>query len=203
MGLILSALRNLSLSDRRLRQGVWQKYPGKELQGSTVGIIGCGHVGSRLARLLKAFDCTLLLNDIKGIRPLCEELEARTASFHEVLNSCDIISLHVPLTEKTHHMMDEKAFLRMKTNCLLINTSRGKVVSQKDLVTALKQKRIFGAALDVFEQEPLSMESELFSFDNLVFTTHIGGNSKEAIKAMGNCAIEGVKVFLRDHRNLS
>ena len=91
----------------------------------------------------------------------------------------------------------------MKPNCVLINTSRGKIVCEQDLVTALKNKEISGAALDVFENEPLARESELFGFDNLVFSTHIGGNSREATQAMGDHAIEGVKKFVNKYNKLN
>lgn len=203
LGLILSCLRQLSLSDRRLRDGIWKKYSGRQLSGSTVGIIGCGHVGSQLARLLKAFRCKLLLHDIKDITQISQTLGGQTSSFHDLIQSSDIISLHVPLDKSTKYMIHYETFLKMKPNCVLINTSRGKVVHEKDLVTALKNKDISGAALDVFENEPLARESELFRFDNLVFSTHIGGNSREATQAMGEHAIEGVKKFVNEYNRLN
>lgn len=197
LNLMLSCLRKTALADRRVREGHWNKYIGRQLTGLTVGIIGCGHVGTELIRLLEPFRCKLLLNDIKDISELCEKTRGQETSLEELLSTCDIISLHVPLTKLTKDIINTDSLQKMQKNAILINTSRGKVVKQKDLLRALNYGTIAAAALDVFEEEPLLPGSPLFQFDNLVISTHIGGSTQESILAMGQGAIDGVETYLR------
>lgn len=189
IGLMLATLRNIAYTDRLLHRGIWHKDGGRQLTGSTVAVIGCGHVGSEVARLLKAFNCKILLNDIRDISQFANEIGAFSVDFKTCVESADIITIHVPLTSKTNGLFNAEIFAQMQSHSILINTSRGGVVRQKDLTSALLNGNLGGAALDVFESEPLA-DPEIYCVDRLVTTPHIAGNSKEAIEAMGRAAVD-------------
>lgn len=196
IGLMLSAIRNISRSDRLFHQGIWWKNGGNQLIGKKVGIIGFGAIGSRVASMLKAFRCSILVNEIDIQKDNAIRIGHHSkVSLDELIQESDIISLHVPLTTQTHHLIDAAKFKNMKPNAILINTSRGKVIDQAALKEALKNNIIQGAGLDVFETEPV-LDPELFKLENLVATAHMAGNSQEAVLAMGKAAIDGVREFL-------
>lgn len=195
IGMMISVLRNINKSDRLLKQGVWHKDGGQQLWGKTVGIIGCGAVGSEVARLLKAFDCRILICDILSKAELCNELGAEQRDLHDVLCRSKVVSLHVPLTETTAHLINKSALESMGSDSILINTSRGGVVDQSKLKAALQKRTILAAAIDVYEAEPCR-DQELLSLDNLLATSHIAGNARESVQAMGAAAIAGVRDFV-------
>lgn len=176
LGLMLSLLRNI-------HKGIneWAKEGGTSLQDRTVGIIGLGAVGSHVERLVQKFGAQCFHNDIDS--GLTKEY---------LFENCDVITLHVPLTPLTKHLVNAQTLALMKPWSVLINTSRGGVVDQKALKEALKNKKIAGAALDVFEDEPC-LDDELLNMENVVCTPHIAGNSKQAVLAMGRAAIENLK----------
>lgn len=193
LGLMFSVLRKIAFADRELRKGLWKKHKGRELSGSTVGIIGCGNVGTELIKLLKPFNCKLLLNDIKDLTEVCRWSEGQSASKEEIFIKSDIISLHIPLTELTENLINRHTLKLMSSKTVLINTSRGSVVCEEDLYEALKAEQILGAGLDVFPEEPLSPESKLLELDNLVMTAHMGAATSEASLAMGEGAISSLQ----------
>ena len=175
----------------------WHKDGGSQLSEKTIGIIGCGHIGSDIIKLLSPFKCKILVKDILDKSNFCREQGAIEASLEEIIKHSDVISLHVPLTNETRKICDEKFLKNMKRSAFLINTSRGEVVDQKALKHALKQKLIAGAAIDVFKEEPPSDE-EFLALPNLMVTPHIGGNAKEAIEAMGESAINNLISFFEN-----
>jgi phosphoglycerate dehydrogenase-like enzyme len=177
-----------------LKQNQWQKDGGFQLTGKTVGVIGCGHVGSEVVRLLAPFKCRILVRDILDKKQFCQQHDAVTASLDAVIEQSDILTLHVPLTDATNNLIDSTVLRRMKPRAFLINTSRGEVVDQPALKVALMKGTIFGAALDVFAQEPPS-DSEFLFLPNLMVTPHLGGNTLEAVASMGRSAIEHLKQF--------
>lgn len=178
LGLMLSALRCIPYGHEKLRQGVWVgvnlPMPTNLLSGKTVGIIGFGMIGQRLAQILAGFGCTILYNKRTPL-PAEQEaaLGARHASVEEILTTCDVVSLNCPLTEQTKDMIDLVALRTMKKTAVLVNCARGGVVVEKDLVVALKERVIQAAAMDVFEMEPLPPDSPLLGIDNLVVTPHL------------------------------
>lgn len=194
LGTLIGLTRNLFFSTRKLQQGIWQKTGGRQVSGLVVGIIGLGQVGRELVRLLHPFGCTLLANDIVDIRDFCDDWGVIAASKEEILSRCNAVSLHVPLTSLTRHMIDAAALARMRPDSFLINTSRGEVIDQPALKQALKAGRIAGAALDVYASEPPA-DLEFLKLPNLVCTPHIAGNSLEAVVAMGRSAIQHLKEF--------
>ena len=197
---ILGLSRNVFQSAFKLKQALWQKEGGQQLTGKTVGIIGCGYIGSDLIKLLAPFECNLLVNDIIDKSNFCHNNDAVQVDLETLIPESDLITLHVPLTTLTKEMININFLTKMKSNASLINTSRGGVVNQNALKKALKHKIIAGAALDVFAEEPPTDE-EFLSLQNLVSTPHIGGNTREAVESMGRSAIEHIILFFKKHSN--
>ncbi len=151
---MLLLLRQTYFMTSQLKSGNWKKQTGHELTGKTIGIIGANHIGKEIIRLLKPFFCTILIYDIATLESEYQQNNIQQVSFDELIKRADIITLHVPSTPKTHHMINEEVLNRMKETAYLINTSRGSVVNQNALKIALIQKKIAGAELDVFETKP-------------------------------------------------
>jgi D-3-phosphoglycerate dehydrogenase len=197
VGFMIGLCHNLFRGGYGLKSGEWRKHGGVQLAGKTVGIIGCGHVGMEVVRLLVPFGCEILACDILDKSEFCREYEGSQVELGELITRSDIVSLHVPLTELTRNMMDGEVFKQMKTTAFLINTSRGGVVDQEALKTALRDETLAGAALDVFVEEPPA-DKELLALPNLMVTPHIGGNTREAVEAMGGSAIDHLVKFFQD-----
>jgi D-3-phosphoglycerate dehydrogenase len=192
---MLALCRNIAKGDRLLHRGLWVKDGGRQLTGKTVGIIGCGHIGTEVGKILKAFQCPLQLCDIIDLTQKAEQLSAKVVTLDQLLQESDFISLHVPLTPETLNLIGEAQLQLMKPTSYLINTSRGKVVDQHALKIALISGQIAGAGLDVFSKEPL-VDPELYQLENLVLTPHSAGNSAEAVLAMGEAAIRGIQSLI-------
>ena len=191
---MLGLCRNVFSSSFKLKKSEWEKNGGHQISGKTIGIIGCGHIGSEVIRLLAPFGCDLLVRDIIDKSNFCQEQGALQVGLEEVLEQSNVISLHVPLTKETYQMVNEEFFKKMKSTGFLINTSRGSVVDQSALKKALTNGQIKGAALDVFSEEP-PQDQEFLSLPNLMVTPHIGGNASESINAMGLSAINHLVSF--------
>ena len=189
---MLGLCHNVFISGNLLKQNIWKKNGGRQLAGKTVGIIGCGHVGTEVLRLLSLLGSTLLVCDIVDKSEVCRKYGAEIVAFDALIVQADIVSLHVPLTEQTEYMIGAAVLNRMKTSAFLINTSRGRVVDEAALKAALMENRIAGAALDVFNEEPPS-DQELLTHPHFMGTPHIGGNTQEAVEAMGRAAIAHLK----------
>jgi D-3-phosphoglycerate dehydrogenase len=196
LGFMLGLSRNLFFSSFPLKNGKWEKEGGAFLTGKTVGIIGCGHIGTDIIYLLQPFNCQILICDILDKSGVVDTYGATQVLQDELLAEADIISLHVPLTELTQGMVNEEFLQKMKPTAHLINNSRGPVVNQKALKNALQEKIIAGAALDVFESEPPD-DIEFLDLPNLMLTPHIGGSANEAILAMGRSAISHLKRYFQ------
>jgi D-3-phosphoglycerate dehydrogenase len=194
LSFMLGLCHNVFKGGWALKQGQWVKDGGSMLMGKTVGIVGCGNIGKEVVRLLKPFECRVWIRDILEMSEFCKEAGALEKSFEEVLDGADIISLHVPLTEETRHMINATTLRRMQPAAFLINTSRGDVVDQAALKEALIKETIAGAALDVFSQEP-SEDAELLACPQLIGTPHIGGNAIEAVEAMARAAFQHLKEY--------
>lgn len=178
LGLMISALRYIGYGHAELKKGHWStgSLPGETfmLSGKTVGIIGFGAIGQNVAKLLRGFGCTILYSKRQ---PLTAEEEAalgvRHASLDAILAQADVVSLHCPLTPETTNLIGREAFAKMKKTAVLINVARGGVVDESALVTALRDREIAGAAMDVYAIEPLPADSDLLTLDNLVVTPHL------------------------------
>ena len=194
LGFMIGLCHNTFSRGFALKQNQWQKDGGIQLTGKTVGVIGCGHVGSDVVRLLSPFECRILVRDIVDKNQFCQDHGATVASLDEVIEQSDVLTLHVPLTDATGNLIDETALRRMPPTAFLINTSRGEVVDQSALKMSLQNGIIAGAALDVFAPEPPT-DIEFLSLPNLMVTPHLGGNTLEAVESMSRSAIEHLKEF--------
>lgn len=188
IGLILAVARKISYCDRSIRRGEWpKKYAvGFELGGKTLGIIGAGRIGSKVAKIARyGFNMDIVYYDIARNPEIEEELGARFMDLDELLKTADVVSIHVPLTPETTHMINEEKLKLMKKTAILINTSRGAVIDTNSLIKALREGWIAGAGLDVFEEEPLPRDHPLTTLDNVVLTSHIGASTHEAQERAG------------------
>lgn len=186
--------RNIFVSVDRLRHGSWIKDGGRDLSGQTVGIVGYGCVGSEVANIMAFLGCRLVYTDILDRSSQARETNAEYRPLDELLEVADIVSLHVPLTAETRGMIGKRELDLMKSSALLINTSRGGVVEFEAACRAAIDGKIGGFAADVFPEEPMDLTP--WNHPRLYFTPHIGGNSVEAVLAMGRSAIGHVKDFL-------
>ncbi len=181
MGLMLSLIRDIPKADAGMKSGEWLKKElvGTELYQKTLGVIGFGNIGEAVAKRALAFDMKIVAYDTN--RP-AEEIEAAGAqpvSFDELLKLSDLITMHVPHTESTHYIINDKALDMMKDGVLIIDLARGGVLEEAALLAALESGKVAGAALDVFEKEPPG-DSPLAMHPKVVATPHIGGQTKEA-----------------------
>lgn len=185
VSMILSLSRSIVRGTKGISEGKWEKkqLKGIELSEKTVGIIGFGNIGKLLSKILHGFSCDILVYDVFEIpENTLKEYGVKQVSLEEIYRNSNIISLHVPKNDATYHMISEEQFEMMKEGTILINASRGGIVDEKALLKYLKNKKLYGAGLDVFEKEPPEGEfySELLSLDNIVTTPHIGATTKEA-----------------------
>lgn len=195
LSLMIGLTRNLYFASRQLHNGTWNKSGGFELTGKTVGIIGVGYIGRDLAQLLKPFNCRLLANDILPPDDFYRGMNLIPASKEEIFRTAQVVTLHVPLTAQTHHMINAETLSMFRPDAFLINTARGALVDAEALKQALKQKKLAGAALDVYEEEPV-VDAELLALPSLICTPHIGGSAVEAVLAMGRSAIHHLETQL-------
>lgn len=181
LGLMLSMSRNLSTANNATKQGKWIKKDliGVELKGKYLGIIGLGKIGRNVARLARGLRMNLIGYDVVPIdKNFAQEVSLITTDLKTLIESSDYITCHVPYTEQTKHLINNEMLSKMKNGSYLINTSRGEVIDEQALVDCLKNKKIGGAALDVYETEPPT-NKELLELDNLICTPHIGAQTKE------------------------
>jgi D-3-phosphoglycerate dehydrogenase len=206
-GLLLCLLRKVHLSDRYVREDHWTRtesaalpewITGGELQGKTMGIIGLGQIGSRVARIARGFDMKVLAYD--PFTPPQKDVSVERMAFDELLSRADIVTLHVPLTPATEKMINARSLAMMKSNALLVNTSRGRVVDEPILFEALKERRIGGAALDVFAGEPISGNHPFTKLENVVLSPHIGAMTQEAGERLSDAVARQVRDILEGRR---
>jgi phosphoglycerate dehydrogenase-like enzyme len=195
---MLTLSRNLLRSSMELKNGTWQRDGGAQLNRKTVGLIGMGHIGKEVVRLLEPFGCRILVNDIVDQTEYYRNHRLTAVSKEVLFRESDIVSIHTPLNEGTRHMVDRASLSLMKESAILINTARGAIVNESDLKTALVGREIRAVGLDVYESEPAS-DLELLQLPNVFCTPHIAGNSVEAVHAMGLSAIDSLSQFFHEH----
>ena len=191
LGFMLGLARNLFITSNLLKNGTWKKDGGIELSGKKIGIIGVGNIGKDLISLLKPFNCEILVNDIVDQKKYYEENNLFEVSKEFIFKNSDFITVHVPLDNSTENIINKKSLSTMKPSSFVINTARAGIINQEDLKWALQNEIIAGAAIDVYENEP-PLDNDLLLLSNLINTPHIGGNSKEAVEAMGTSAINNI-----------
>lgn len=191
LALAITMLRNVPAANREVLAGTWRQHTGGLLSGRTIGIIGCGHVGRDVVRLLQPFGCRILVHDIRRYGAFYSRYGVEAVSLDELLAAADVVTLHVPLDASTRGMLDARAFSLMKPSAILINTARGQLVDELELKARLLNGQLAAAAFDVFAEEP-PQDLELLAAPNFLATPHIGGSAAEAILAMGRAAIDGL-----------
>ncbi|MGO4574175.1 2-hydroxyacid dehydrogenase [Microvirga sp. 2TAF3] len=209
IALILTLNRKTHRAYNRVREGNFalEGLLGFDLNGKTVGIVGTGRIGEIVAKILTGFGCTVLGHDL-GPRPACEAIGVRYVSMEELLSSCDIITLHCPLTPATHHLINAESLKRMKRGMMLINTSRGGVVDTQTVIEGLKDGTIGNLGLDVYEEEAdLFFEdlsnrfigddvfARLLTFPNVLITGHQAFFTKEALTSIAETTIANITAF--------
>ena len=199
--LMIDVLRRVSEGDRIIRNGKWRQiygaydYVGIDLQGKTLGIFGLGRIGSTLARRAKSFDMKIVYHNRKPVSKNKEKLlGVKYVTLDKLITQSDVISIHVPHTKETNQLFDMKIFKKMKKSAFLINTARGKIINEKDLIIALNKKIIAGAALDVYESEPISKKHPLTKIQNVVLAPHIGSSTKETRAKMAEITIKNLNL---------
>jgi D-3-phosphoglycerate dehydrogenase len=199
--LLLAAVRKLRLADEHVRNGGfdWRPFGGRELAGKTLGIIGTGAIGCRVAEIAKAFRMHVVGYDKYPNLKRAEEIGIKYVDLHTLLKESDFITLHVTLTSETEKLIGKKEIDAMKNGAVVVNTSQGKVIDEKALVDALRSGRISFAGLDVFAEEPPAKDNPLFKFDNVLLSPHIGFHTVEAAKRCTDICIDNVVKFLEGH----
>ncbi|NPV87951.1 D-glycerate dehydrogenase [Coprothermobacteraceae bacterium] len=202
--LIMAVARRIVEAHNYAATGEWKgwgplQFLGVDVYGKTLGIVGAGRIGQAVARRAMGFEMKVIYYDkVRLPSELEKKLNMEFCPLEELLRRADIISLHSPLTPETYHMIDEKAISMMKPTAIIINTARGPVIDEEALIRALREKRIWGAGLDVFEKEPYIPE-ELRKLTNVVILPHIGSASHETRNAMSELAARNVVAVLKGH----
>ncbi|MDX1494336.1 MAG: phosphoglycerate dehydrogenase [Longimicrobiales bacterium] len=201
MALILAMVRKVAAADASMRTGAWARssFKGAELRGRTLGLVGAGRIGGEVARRCRAFGMSVVAYDPYLTSERADDLHIeRAESLDEVVERADVLSLHVPLTDATRKMIGAEVLARMKKGAFLVNVARGGVVDEDALADALESGHLAGAALDVFEREPLEEDSRLRSVPNLVLTPHLGASTSEAQELVATEIAEGVRAALAE-----
>ena len=198
---MLSLARNLSKSDKTMKNGEWEKktLKGTELCDKTLGLVGSGRIGTEVGKRAIAFGMKVIVYDPYLSKETAEEQGFELADLDSLLKNSDFISIHTPLTDETKKMIDEKEFKKMKNTAFIVNCARGGIIDENALYNSLKEGKIRGAALDVYENEP-PKNSPLLTLDNIVFTPHIGASTKEAQIRAGTITAEQVLKILNNEK---
>lgn len=207
IGLMLDLMRRITEGDRRIRSGNWYQifgafdYVGVDLQGKTLGIFGMGRIGQAVTKRAKGFGLNTIYNSRTRLSERQEQrLGIRYVSFDKMIRNSDVLSIHAPYGKETHHLFDLATFKKMKRTAFIINTARGKLVNEKDLAKALQAKIISGAALDVFEKEPIAKNHALTKMQNVVLAPHIGSSSAETRAKMAQITIQNLVLGLQQKK---
>lgn len=196
-GLILAACRQIPLEDRNIREsGPWQQTVGIDLNGKTLGIVGLGNLGSRVAKIARAFDMNVIAWSRNLTRETCERHGAELVSRETLFGRSDIVTIHLQLGPRTAGLVGRHEIGHMKPTAILVNTSRGPIIDEAALVEALEARTIRCAALDVFDREPLPPDHPLRSLPNTVLTPHLGYVTEDTYKVFFQGAIECIRAWM-------
>jgi phosphoglycerate dehydrogenase-like enzyme len=197
IALLLALYKRLTQCDQSVRKGKWRQpitgFNTFEVAGKTVGLIGAGNVGRKVAKRFRSFETRILYYDERPAADIENELDARRVSLPELLRESDIITIHIPLLKETRALIGKHELSLMKPNTVILNTSRGSIVDEKALIEALTENRIAGAGLDVFEKEPISTDNPLLKLENVLLTPHTAGHSYEGWYRRAQFAWENIQ----------
>ncbi len=213
LGMLLSLMNNLNRADRQVREGKWVREPnrGHELNGKTVALIGCGNMGSTFAEKLKGIGCNIIAYD--KYRSGFGNSSLREVMMDEIFEKADVLSIHIPLTEETEFLVNDKYISSFKKNIYLVNTARGKCVRIADVVKNLKSGKVIGACLDVLEYEESSFEKfsvenlaktnsdwqYLINSDRVILSPHIAGWTFESLERIATVLLEKISIVIESH----
>lgn len=194
--LLISLARKLIKIDDVMKSKAWEwpkpEYLGIDLSGKTIGLIGFGRIGRAMARRCKGFGMKMLAYDPYIKQEEAISFDVKLVELDQLLENSDFISIHCVLTPETKEMIGEKEFNKMKKTVLLINTARGAIIKKDALIDSLNNKKIFGAGMDVFEEEPLSLDYPLLNMNNVILTPHLAWYTKEAFERVGEDTFQGI-----------
>lgn len=200
VGFILGSLRHVFQSANKVREGKWverPRYIGSELRGMTVGIIGIGNIGARVAEILmKGFGAEIIAYDPYVSLDKIKELNVKLVDLDQLLRKSDIITLHCTLTKETYHILNEYAFKKVKKGLVLVNTARGALIDTEALIRALENGTVGAVALDVIENEPIEQNHPILKYENVIVTPHIGAYTFEALRGMDYSIFNAIKSVL-------
>lgn len=196
IGFMLLISRSYLYYNKSIKEGGWDKFPGKSLRDKTIGIIGVGNIGTQVAKRATGFEMTILGNDIVE-RDVAKKLGVEYVSLDYLIEKSDFISINVPLDESTYHIVGEKEIALMKSDAVLVNTARGKCIDEEALLENMKKDRILGYGLDVYDFEPPELK-ELYLLDNVFLTPHVAGTTYDSNLRMGSTAVENVIAVKND-----
>lgn len=200
--LMIACSRKLAQNMAEVRNGGWTRHQEMGLEQNTLGIVGLGSIGKELAKRARAFEMRVLAYDVFQDQQFADRHQVTYVPLEQLLRESDFVSLHLLLDANTRHIMNAERFRMMKPTAYLINTARGGVVDTAALIEALKEKRIAGAALDVFEQEPVEADSPLRTMDNVYMTPHVSGSSNRSRHTSMMMATENIIRVLRGEKPL-
>ena len=195
-GLMFALAKQAALQTAHVKSGKWIRLENILLTGKTLGIVGTGNIGTNMAKLGKAIGMKVIAWTFNPSKTLVAELGVQYVEFDELLEQSDVISLHVNLSEKTKKLIDTKEISKMKDGSLLINGGRGGLINTKALIEALNSKKLGGAGLDVFDQEPIDKDHPLLRCENVVFTPHMADQTPEGIELLNEGAVDNVVAYL-------
>ena len=193
--LMLCTARNIVRLHESVERGEWVRSQGIELRGKTLGIIGMGAIGKNLAKRARAFEMDVVAYDPYFDEEFAKQNQIQRMDLDALLAIADFISLHVPLTEQTRHMINKESISKLKDGAVIINTARGGMIDEAAAAEAIQSGKLGGLGLDAFEEEPLK-ESPLKGLDRVVFTPHTGAHTAEAVAGMGNMAVDNLIAVL-------
>jgi len=192
LGIMLDLGRKISYQNNALKSGIWNKEMGTLFYGKTLGIIGLGTIGKTLVKLVEGFNFNIMAFDLNKDEQFSKKYDVTYCDLDTLLSQSDVISVHINLTNETYQLLNSSKIIKMKSDCILINTSRGQIIDENALLKALQEKKILGAGLDVYNQEPY--RGPLTELDNVILTPHIGSYAKELRIQM---EIEAAKNLIR------
>lgn len=203
IGLILGEARNIARSYHAVKNGIWRKNfvnsdTIPELQGKTIGLVGFGYIGQLVAQKLGGFQVNILVFDPYVSNEVIQKYHVKKVTIEDLLKNANFVSLHVRMSKKTKYMIGEKELSLMKNTAYLVNTARAGLIKEDALYHVLKEKKIAGAALDVFWQEPIGENSRWLELDNVTLTTHIAGTTKEALTKSPYLLVEDINKLLEN-----
>ena len=201
VGLMFSLYRHIHNANASTHEGKWEKakFMGTELKGKTLGIVGFGNIGQRVAEICKVIGMQILTNSNSASDEVLNSFGAKKVSTEELISSSDVLSLHTKLNDQTKNMLNKESIATMKSSSVLINCARGGLINESDLKDALNSDVIAGAAIDVYETEPAT-ENVMFGAKNLLLTPHLGASSKEAQSNVAIDVANQVADFLKENK---